>query len=730
MNYKLFAGIFALLALIFSMAPVSALCDEYYCYSPPIDPDVLIAIGNALGGIPDISVSVVKDIYYVDSGKTVDIKFEIENTGDYPATVIIQFEPDEDDEDYFTTNETSDKTIVEANTTKTMKFKIDVDKHTPSDGYYLPFKIMPYYTKFGGTYTLAEDTIDVEVHVDEYDDYLDVRLEDDVLCYNSELPYSTYLIFSNEGNDTYYIEPKVKSEELWPTVKSDIIEIPEDEEVKVKVNFNKTVSIGQYELTIKEDIYENKLYKNPKHFEKTLEVNVENCNSYYSNFYVSPSAQNVKANDKATFSFDFSNTTDNDLPVSFSGYADDQSVSVVFPSDTIIVEKNHNYTGQFYVMTSSYTKAGVKNITVRATTPYTSFEKKLIVNVLSDSLTVSADSIDVPVGLKGTQTITIKNSSTTQYVLALAVDPQNSDSFALSQNALTIDAGMTKTVYVNITPKTIGSKNYVFIVSGSVNKQTVINYTSNSEQDIASFVTGYQNKVNAVSGDWGTLPVLLDNPYDFATTLKVSLKPTNDVTSKPQNVTLGPKQKKSIDLQYLITSDAKTVKATLVIGSEVSSAEYPIYFTISQDASNTLALEITGLPEAIAFVNNSDSELTLKAKNPNAFEIKGASIKFLLNDSKVVGEAIFNISANAEKNVKVKYKIESDEDTTGSIVVKANGVENTYDVVYTKETGFFKTGLFNLGVGGTISIIIGAIIVVLIILYFALRKPSVPEVQE
>jgi len=315
-------------------------------------------------------------------------------------------------------------------------------------------------------------------------------------------------------------------------------------------------------------------------------------------------------------------------------------------------------------------------------------------------------------------------------VLALAVDPQNSDSFALSQNALTIDAGMTKTVYVNITPKTIGSKNYVFIVSGSVNKQTVINYTSNSEQDIASFVTGYQNKVNAVSGDWGTLPVLLDNPYDFATTLKVSLKPTNDVTSQPQNVTLGPKQKKSIDLQYLITSDAKTVKATLVIGSEVSSAEYPIYFTISQDASNTLALEITGLPEAIAFVNNSDSELTLKAKNPNAFEIKGASIKFLLNDSKVVGEAIFNISANAEKNVKVKYKIESDEDTTGSIVVKANGVENTYDVVYTKETGFFKTGLFNLGVGGTISIIIGAIIVVLIILYFALRKPSVPEVQE
>jgi len=152
-----------------------------------------------------------------------------------------------------------------------------------------------------------------------------------------------------------------------------------------------------------------------------------------------------------------------------------------------------------------------------------------------------------------------------------------------------------------------------------------------------------------------------------------------------------------------------------------------LYLTVTPDTSFANALILVDAPTTIAF--SGESSVKLKVNNPNGFVIKDANIVLLDSEDKTLGYAKFVILPNETREIEVKFKLDSQEDITGSVVLNTSDVPNIYYVVYINDAGYFNNGLFNLGIGGTISIVLGAIIIVLLILYFALRRPSVPVIQ-
>lgn len=724
-----FTKIFVLLFAVFALFTVISTVNAVPVDISNINPCWFIDC-NTLSS-SELTVNVEDTNYYVQEDDTLNVEFTIKNTGDIEGSVTIQVDTSYDDfEDYFTISGQPSKTIdILPGDEETLTFKIYVD-HVPDDDYSVRFKIFKYYENTSGdTVDLEDSTKTIHLNIDDFED-IDVVLEDNVICYGQDYPSKTYLVFTNDTSKDYYFNDfQIESnEDLWPNVKSHEFEIPNDDETKVEIEFRKEAPIGRYEIEIDQKLHIGSLHStNTRNFNKTLNVYVENCNSYNTNFYVSPTSQNVKTNDKVNFSFNFYNNTDNDMPVYFKGTVNDSSMSVVFQTGTVIVNSNHNYSGTFSVFTSNNTTPGIKTITLTAESPYTTFTKTVQVNVLKADLSVNANSIDVPVGLKGTQTITIQNNTGSNIVLALSVEPQGQDVILLNKVALNLTAGETANVNADIIPRSVGSKTYTLHINGSVSKDVTLNYTSNSEAGIINYVSNYLSKVNAVNGVWTTLPVVLNNPYNFRTTLRLRLLPTDAITSKTSTVILEAKQTKTVDVQFIVNTNEKNTKATLEVASDISNTTYPVYVLVSPDTTFTNALELTEEVTTIDFTSG-ESTVTLKVTNPNGFAIKDASIKLLNADGVVLGQTIFNIGANSTKDVEVKFVLDSVEETTGSILLTANLSENTYDVVYTK-AGFMTTGLFNLGLGGTISILLGALIIVLLIVYFTVRNPSLPEVQ-
>jgi len=712
--------------LLFTVLVLSFTSIHALDYDFPINPEIITAFIPDYE--PEFTITLEDDSFYIEEDEYINIDFKIENNGYKNGFVKIQFDDtDEDYEDYFTINKTSDLIEVEGNSETTVRFKLYID-NVPSDEYDLRFDILTYYYDNSGDYKeLDNDYEIVELNIDDFED-IDVRLDDSVICYGSDLPVKRQLIFYNDTSTKYYIDPEVESnEDLWPQVKSDIIEIPRDDDTRVEILFRKVPEIGRYQLEIDQYLYKSKIYENKQRFKKTIDVYVENCEEYNTNFYINTKIQNIKTNDKVTYNYTFYNNSESDMPVFFSGYSSDQSIAVVFTNETLLASARHSYTGSFYVLTSEDTPSGVKTITLRAETPYTTFERTVQINVLKNNLNIEVSPIDVALGLKATQAITIENNTGSDVVLSLATDAQSDDLVLLSENIVRIGNGLKKTIYAEITPRSIGSKSYDLIVSGTVNKTKTVYYSSNYEVHDVEFVASYPSKLNATANKWETMEVSLTNPYNFEATIKLRLSNSEDLTSKYSTVILKPKQSRTVGVQYIVNKNITNIRTSLEVNTDISANTYLVNIAVTPNPNLTLPLELKEFDGVVTYRNGSESTNTIKVFNPNNYPISSAKITVLDNEDNVLGETIFDILALEEKEVEFTFTLNSENDTTGRILINADSSENALDVIYTK-SGFFESGLFNLGVGGTISIILGALIIILIVLYFTLKKPTSPSI--
>jgi beta-galactosidase beta subunit/5-hydroxyisourate hydrolase-like protein (transthyretin family) len=699
--------LFSVFALIFTISTISAL------YIPEtFDPCLMYGICFEEESEPNITVSLEQTTFYVESDKTLDLYFIVKNTGDKAGNIIIQMQPEDDEEDYFTAERVSKELEILPNSEERIKYRIYIEDNADYDKYKLPFKIIEYYYK-NGDYVQDSYFLYANIYVEEFD-LIDVYLENNEICVNYDAPQYTNLIFENDSSRTYYISPKIRSD-LMISVKSDLIEVRRDREVKVELKINKELPLGEYDLVIKQDIYEDTVYTNPKYIEKTLTLEVVDCVEENLFVYMPTKTLTMDSDDTKQVSLSVTNSTGEEMPVYFEYKTSDPSITVTFPNKYLSLKDNTNKQNNFKIITSN-TSSGSKTVTIIVETPYTTIEKDITVNVTKDNLEISSNYIDIPLGLKGTQDITLTNNTNNNMSLYLAIKPNYTDILLLQTNNLTLSAGQSKTVKVEITPKTIGSKEYTFVIAGSVNKEYTLNYTSNSEVSNINFVSNYETKTNPKVNFWNNLKVTLYNPHNFTT--MVSLKVLgNDIETKTLNIQLNPYQTRSVDLGYMPGASAS--KANLEVSSNLGSNTYPITMNLIYDTENPKALEIKEVPTTLGYLKEKTTKETFKVYNPNNFSVNG-TLKIIDNNNLIIAEKTFSISPNSETDVDVEYKINTN--TSGIIKLIAGNSVKDYNVIFTEKTGFFETGLFGLGLGNTLSIIIGAIIIVGLLVYFIVRR--------
>ena len=80
--------------------------------------------------------------------------------------------------------------------------------------------------------------------------------------------------------------------------------------------------------------------------------------------------------------------------------------------------------------------------------------------------------------------------------LYLAIKQNYTDVLNIKTSHITLKSGQSKTIEIEITPKTIGNKEYKFVIAGSMNKEFTMNYASNSEISNTNFVSNYNTKTN------------------------------------------------------------------------------------------------------------------------------------------------------------------------------------------------------------------------------------------
>ncbi len=704
MNFtKIFFSIFA---IVFALSAVSA-----YYIPETFDP-CLFGYCFDEESEPNITVTLEQTNYYIESDKTLDLYFVIKNTGDKAGNIIIQMQPSEDDEDYFTAERVSKELEILPNSEETVKYRIYVDEDADYEKYKLPFKIIEYYYN-NGKYIQDSYFVYANLYVEEFD-LIDVYLEDNQVCVNYDAPYYTNLVFYNDSSRTYYVSPKVKSD-LMISTKSDLIEVRRDRKVKVELKINKELPIGEYDILIKQDIYEDTVYSNAKYLEKTLTLEVVDCVAENLSVYIPTRSLNMKSTETKQINFSLTNSTGEDMSVYLSYKTSDPSIAVTFPTQQVSVRDDYSYSNNFKIITSG-TSSGYKTVTIIVETPYATIEKEITINVAKSDLELSTSTLDIPLGLKGTQEITLSNNTNYTMNLYLAIKPNYVDTLILNTNNLTLTAGQSKTIKVDITPNTLGNKEYIFVVSGTKNLEYVLNYTSNSEIDNVNFVSNYDFKTNPKVNTWNNLSVTLYNPYNFTTNVTLSVE-GYDVQTKNLNIQLNPNQTRTVALGYMPGNNAS--KANLVIGSNLGTKTYPITLDLIYDTENPKPLEFKEVPTNVGYLKDKVTKETFKVYNSNNFSVNG-TLKIIDNNNLVIAEKAFSVSPNSEENVEVKFSLS--ENTSGIIKLIAGNSVKDYNVVFTEKTGFFETGLFGLGIGNTLSIIFGAIIIVGLLVFFIVRR--------
>lgn len=700
--------LFSIFTIILALNLINAVS---YKYVIPETFDPCLA-GFCFDENPEITVTLEQSTFYVESDKTLDLYFVIKNTGNKTGNIIIQMQPSEDDEDYFTAERVSKELEILPNSEERVKYKIYIDEDAYDDDYRLPFKIIEYHYE-KGEYKQESYFLYVRLYVEEFD-LIDVYLEDNQICVNYDAPYYTNLVFYNDSSRTYYISPKIRSD-LMTSIKSDLIEVRRDREVKVELKINKELPIGEYDILIKQDIYEDKVYSNAKHLEKTLTLEVVDCSVENLYAYMSTRTITMESNDSKQVSLTVANSTGEDMPVYFSYKTSDPSIAVAFPNQYLDLANNSSKQNNFKVITSN-TDSGYKTITIVIETPYNTIERDITINVAKSDLEVSSNLLDIPLGLKGTQEITLENNTNTTMNLYLSIKPNYIDTLQLLSSNITLNAGQSKTIKVKITPNSLGNKEYNLIVKGSKNAEYTLNYTSNSEISNVNFVSSYDNKTNPKTNSWNNLSVTLTNPYNYTIYVGLSVQ-GHDIETRNLNIQLNPYQTRTVDLGYMPKANAS--KANLVVSSNLGNKEYPITMNLIYDIENPNALELVNVPTTVGYLKDKVTKETFKVRNPNNFSLN-ATIKIIDNENKVFAEKTFSIAPNAETNVDLEFTMTTN--TSGIIKLIAGNSIKDYNVVFTEKTGFFETGLFGLGLGNTLSIIIGAIIIVGLLVYFIVRR--------
>ncbi len=684
--------------------------------------DPCLILGNCYttnNDLPEINVNLEKSVFYIEAGEDFDVEFEIINTGDKEGLVLIQLQPDEDEDDEIYGKKTSKEITIQPNDTITLNYGVEVTSKAYDDEYKIPFKIITYYYDDEEYKILDEITKKITIHVDDFEDSIDVSLEENRFCVNNEAPFNTYLIFENEENNTFYIDPDVDSSELWVKVKSDIIEIQDDDEVKVPLIITKAMKEGEYELTIDTDVYKDEIYGEDKiTFKKKFKVYFEDCDETNTNLYLKQTSATINKGNKLTINFNIYNYFDEDIVANLYAKST-KGVNVNFSQKNFLINDNRSVSGTITLDVSEVANTGLNLIEIYMDTPYASTSKTFNLTVLGSDLEINADTTEIPLGILGFQNITITNNSNEEKTIYIYPVSNNSDIISVTNTTNTIDAGESKTIKIKIIPKELGNKTYKLILSGDVSKEQIINYSSNTSESNTDIVKSYNTKLNPLVNEWNTLKVDFVNPYNVDLTVSFLVSGLG-IESKTSKFVLSANQTRTIAVEYKATEN--TNNAYLTITTDLGTKNYPMSINLKYDESNPNNLVIRDLPTEIPFNNGNKVSKTFIVYNPNNFSVNG-KIALYTSDNLNIGEKAFTIPANSEKEIIVDYTINSAINLTGTLNLYTNNILETYEVAYVQSLMFSQVGLFGLGFGNTMGIIFGVLIAIGIVIYlFASKK--------
>jgi len=647
-------------------------------------------------------VSVTNTTYNVERGQTIDVEFSIVNCTDQEVFVLSQIKyDDEDDMDYFDPTFSSKDLAIESGQSSNITYKVHIDDDTPSDDYKLFFDF--YYTPN------EKVTKSIKVIVEDFDDF-DITLEDDTLCKGE--PLETYLIFNNDTGHQVLIDPKVTSDSLWPKVHSDMLILENNKETKVKISFNKDVTVGEYSLKVENQLY---LSNSSQYFRKDLKVEIKNCDSTALELSASNMGSIVRG-ENANLQYYLYNDSDKDVLVQFSyeNIGGDYAISQV--NNDAVVEAGSSITNTIIIGTNANTLSGAHTVKIVVYGASQTLTRTVNFNVVNGNVEITYDPISAKNSLKNAQNITIKNNSVSAKTLTVLVENTNGDSVYPETATIVVDKGSEVNLKVFIIPNSTGIKTYDLILKNSSEHYSKEIYYNSTEYFVSpTFVTKYDSKIDAEKNRNFNLKVEVENPYDISIGLLLSVDSgTGSILSGTRSLILGPKEKQTVDIPVFISNaNAGEYVMSLVTQSEMGVSKNPIYLTIVPTSAEVLPLDVE-FPESVYFIPGELTMVPLKITNNNNLDIVDAKLYFDENTYITT-----TIPANTTKDIEVPLYLEGMDNTAVKLVVVTNDSKvNGYDVLAEPNPNFTSTGLFGLGLGSTIGVIIGLIILALIVLLF------------
>ena len=665
----------------------------------------------------DLTVSIAKDIYNVERGHTIEVEFLIKNctASDYSILSQIKYD-DEDEMEYFDPTFSSKYVNVDSENSKEITYKVTVNEDTPSDEYSLFFEFYKNATE--------KITKEINITVSDFEDF-DISLEKDTFCKND--PLETYLIFNNDTGHKVLIDPKVTSDLLWPKVHADALLLEDNKNTKVKVSFNKDVTIGEYVLQVENDISIQN--EGNEYFRKDLKLTVTDCLSHALELSVGGIGSVVKGQNK-DFTYYIYNDSDDDVLVqlAYDNVGGDYVVSQL--NNDLVVEANSGVSNTVTIGTNDNTLSGSHTLKIKAYSAKQILEETVSFNVVNANVEIGYEPLSAKTTIKNAQIITVKNNSTAKKTLQVLIEYAGDDMIYPAVAELVVDKGVTANLEVFIVPKSIGVKNYKLILKNSTEYYTKdVYYNSTGFFATPAFITKYNSKISAEKDSSFNVTTDLENPYDVSITVSLFVETgTGSIISVTKSVTLAPKEKKTVDVPVYVTNALTgEYSMNLVTQTEMGTFKSPVYLKVLPTATEILPLELE-LPEKVYFIPNETTMVPIKITNNNTVDIVDAKVYFDENTYITT-----TIASNTAKDIQVPLYVEGTDKKQVKLTIETNANKvNTYDIMAEPNPEFTTTGLFGLGIGSTIGIIIGIIIVVLIVLLavFSNKKKDVEGSDE
>ena len=648
----------------------------------------------------DLTVSVAKDIYNVERGHTIEVDFLAKNCTNKDLEILTQIKFDDEDEmEYFDPTFSSKYINVDKTDSKKLTYKVTINEDTPPGEYSLFFE---FYTEF---YHITKE---IKITVSDFEDF-DISLEKDTFCKNDLL--ETYVIFNNDTGHKVLIDPKVTSDLLWPKVHSDALFLEDNKETKVKISFNKDVTIGEYILKVENDI--SIQGNGNEYFRKDLTLTVTDCLSHALELSVSGIGSVVKGQNKDA-TYNIYNDSDEDILVqlAYDNVGGDYVVSQL--NNDIVVEANSGASNTITIGTNDNTLSGAHTLKVKVYSAKQTLEETISFNVINANLEMNYEPLSAKTTIKNAQVVKVKNNSTAKKTLQVIIENSGDDMVYPAVAEIVVDKGAEANLNVFIIPKSIGVKSYKLILKNSTEYYTKdVYYNSIGFFATPAFITKYNSKISAEKDSSFNITTSLENPYDVSITVSLFVETgTGSIISVTKSVTLNPKEKKTVDVPVYVTNALTgEYSMNLVTQTEMGIFKSPVYLKVLPTATEILPLELE-LPAKVYFIPNQTTMVPIKIVNNNTVDIVNAKIYFDENTYITT-----TIASNTAKDVQVPLYLEGTAKKQVKLTIETNSNKvNTYDIMAEPNPEFTTTGLFGLGIGSTIGIIIGIIIIVLIVL--------------